>query len=41
MADPEGAATPDGGAKLLVGIIFAENCIKMKKYWTETRPRVS
>ena len=28
---PKGATNPRGGAKLLFGIIFAENCKKMKK----------
>ena len=38
MADPgftTGAPTPGRAANLLFGIIFAENCIKKKKKWTE------
>ena len=30
---PRGATTPE----LLFGIIFAENCVEMKKKWTERR----
>ena len=31
---PEGAPAPWGNTYLLFGMIFAENCMKMKKNWT-------
>ena len=37
VADPgfprRGGANPKGGANLLFGQFFPENCMKMKKFW--------
>ena len=36
-----GEPTPEGGANLLFGIIFAENCMKMEKKWTKRGAHVA